>query len=318
MARILGLDGGGTKTIAAVVDDKGEVVAFVSGKGLDPTSDKGWERSLADMIAPFGSLDAATLGLPFHSEIPEISARQIAVASALIGPQARVINDVAVAFEGALAGQDGVLVLAGTGSMAWARGAKGTCRVGGWGNAFGDEGSAYWIGREALAQVSRHLDGRQPAAAFAQGILTSLGIAGDALMDWVYRQNSSRAAIASVARHVSALAAQGDADAQALMDVAAVHLSLLGSTAARICGAALPLRWSFAGGVFSDARLRRAVTAELGTQPVPPRLPPVGGAVLSAAKAAGWTVDETFIEKLARSLSSESAREPTNQQELPK
>jgi glucosamine kinase len=171
MDHVLGLDSGGTKTLAVVADRSGRVVAAANGEGLDPTAHDQWQARLAAMIAPFGPVVAATLGLPFHGEIAEISAQQQAVAKSLVGEQAQVVNDVAVAFEGALAGQDGILILAGTGSMAWARGRHGTVRVGGWGDAFGDEGSAYWIGREALGLVSQHLDGRADSPAFADGIL---------------------------------------------------------------------------------------------------------------------------------------------------
>ena len=302
MARVLGLDSGGTKTIAAVADRSGRVVARVSGEGLDPTAGDGWEVRLAGLVAPLGPVDAATLGMPFHGEIPEISARQISVATALFGASVQVLNDVAVGFEGALAGRDGVLILAGTGSMAWARGPLGTVRTGGWGDVFGDEGSAFWIGREALGMVSRHLDGRNPSAAFAQGVLGRLGIAGSDLIGWTYRQDHLRAGIAAVAVHVSDLADHGDAEARRLMQRAAAHLSELGRAAAEASGTGAPLLWSVAGGVFRDATLSGAVTALMASDPVPPRLPPVGGAILSAARAAGWAADDAFITRLNRSL----------------
>lgn len=306
--RVLGLDSGGTKTIAVISDPTGSVVSMAFSDGLDPTAGDAWETALAALIAPLGAVGAAALGLPFHGEIERISARQIAVARALIGPQAQVFNDVAMAFEGALAGQDGVLILAGTGSMAWARGILGTCRTGGWGDAFGDEGSAYWIGREALGLVSKHLDGRRPAAEFASGILAALGIAGDDLIGWTYGLAQRRAGIATIAGHVSALAASGDIQAQALMNHAAVHLSALGQAAAKASGSTQPLRWSFAGGAFNDASLQKSVTARMKADPIAPQLPPVGGAVLSAAKAAGWRVDAGFIEQLNRSLSEQMPR----------
>ncbi len=307
MDRVLGLDGGGTKTLVAIADRTGAVVATATGPGLDPTNGPGWEARLTALIGPVGPVASATLGLPFHGEIPEISARQIAVAASLIGPQTRVLNDVAVAFEGALAGSDGVLILAGTGSMAWARGPLGTVRTGGWGEAFGDEGSAHWIGREALALVSQHLDGRRNAPAFARQILHRLGIGGDQLLGWTYQQASLRAAVASVAVHVSALSAEGDPAAQGIIDRGASHLAAHGRAAAAVSGAPEPLRWSYAGGVFNDARLASAVASRMKADPMPPRLQPVGGAVLDAARAAGWTVGPEFVGRLSQSLSQSLA-----------
>lgn len=299
--KVLGLDSGGTKTVAAVADRSGTIVAWAKCAGLDPTAGDGWEQLLAGLVTPLGRVDAAVLGLPFHGEMPAVSARQTAVAIALLGPETAVMNDVAVAFEGALAGEDGVLILAGTGSMAWARGPKGSTRSGGWGNAFGDEGSAYWIGREALALVSMHLDGRKSCQAFADDMLAALGIGPDDLIGWAYSANS-RAKIASVARHVSALA---NPDAQALMQHAAAHLTVLGKAVARTSGASAPLRWSYAGGVFNDLLLRQSVSAQMGSAPVPPRLSPVGGAILAAARHANWPIDIEFIQRLSASLTAQ-------------
>ncbi len=144
---VLGLDSGGSKTEAVVINRAGRVLLRRRDTGLDPTAAPGWEARLGLLAAEIGPVSGAVLGLPCHGEIAAISARQVAVVADLFGPQAVVMNDVAVAFHGALAGADGVLVLAGTGSMAWAHGPLGTHRVGGWGHLFGDEGSAHWIGR---------------------------------------------------------------------------------------------------------------------------------------------------------------------------
>jgi glucosamine kinase len=301
--RVMGLDSGGTKTVAAVVDRAGHVLSHQSGAGLDPHAGPDWEARLKSFADRLGPVDAAVLGLPCHGEIPDVSARQIDVAIALFGARTEVLNDVAVAFEGAFGGGDGVLILSGTGSMAWAQGPSGTVRVGGWGDAFGDEGSAHWIGREALATVSRHLDGRQLHPTFAQGLLTRLGLQDHGVMAWTYGQANPRAAIAGVARDVSALADAGVAEAVSILQVAARHLAEQGRTAARLSGAVTPLRWAVSGSVTQDQTLRVALGAAMGCAPVPARLPPVGGAVLRAARAAGWTADHAFIDRLATGLS---------------
>ena len=300
MGRVLGLDGGGTKTDAVVVDSTGHVLARQRTDGLDPTLGIGWEAALSDIAKRLGPVTAAVLGLPFHGEIADLSARQTALAAALFGPGSRVVNDVAVAFEGASAGADGVLVLAGTGSMAWSRGPLGEHRVGGWGDAFGDEGSAYWIGRTALARISHQLDGRIAATGFADAMLTRLGIGGSDLIRWTYGLENQRAGIAALAATVSNLALQGSADAKAIMTDAAQHLAELGLTAARLCGE--PHRWSFAGGAMSDATLMNVLTSAMGCTPTPPELPPVGGAALAAAKAAGWDIGPDFIARLKAEL----------------
>lgn len=300
MSRVLGIDGGGTKTEAVVADAEGRVVWRARVGGLDPTAGPEWEALLGQLSRDAGPVDGAALGLPCHGEIADISRRQMRVAAQLFGVTVRVANDVALAFEGALAGGDGVLVLAGTGSMAWARGPLGTHRVGGWGDLFGDEGSAYWIGREALARVSRELDGRNPGTGFTEALLRRIGIAPGELSAWAYGPEQ-RPRIAGIAADVSALSQAGDAVARGLMQAAGEELGLLGRTAARRCGT--PDRWSFAGGVMADPTVLETLTAAMGIPPQPPVLPPVGGAILAAAKAAGWTTGSTFLRHLKRELS---------------
>lgn len=299
MTKVLGIDGGGTKTDAAVVDAEGRVVWRERVGGLDPTAGPEWEGVLETLCQKAGPVEHAALGLPYHGEIREISQRQQQVAERLFGTSVTVANDVALAFEGALAGGDGVLVLAGTGSMAWARGPAGTHRVGGWGDLFGDEGSAYWIGREALAQISRELDGREDGTGFVAAMLHRIGIGPGELSAWAYGPES-RARIAGLAAEVSALSLSGDAVAGAVMQAAGEELGLLGQTAARLCGT--EGRWSFAGGVMADPTVMATLTAAMGCPPLPPVLPPVGGAVLAAAKAAGWATGSTFLHRLKQEL----------------
>ncbi|MEO5613596.1 MAG: BadF/BadG/BcrA/BcrD ATPase family protein [Cypionkella sp.] len=296
MDRILGLDSGGSKTEAVVINRAGRVLARARTEGLDPTAGTDWEARLGALAAEIGPVSGAVLGLPCHGEIAAVSARQVAAAADLFGPQAVVMNDVAVAFHGALAGADGVLVLAGTGSMAWARGPLGVHRVGGWGHLFGDEGSAYWIGRATLGLASQHLDGRKPPSGFAHGLLRAMGVAAQDLLGWTYGQDT-RAGVASVAAMVSRLADAGVIEAVGLMTEAAGHLALTGQTAGRLAGLDAPLRWSFAGGVMQDATVMAALIAALGL-PMPPVLPPVGGAALAAAAAAGWSTGPNFIATL--------------------
>ena len=297
---VLGLDGGGSKTDAVVINRAGRVLTRVRAEGLDPLAGEGWQARLAGLAAPLGPVSAAVLGLPCHGEIAAVSTQQLAVVVDLFGPHAVVLNDVAVAFNGALAGGEGVLALAGTGSMAWARGPGGVHRVGGWGHLFGDEGSAHWIGRAAMALASQHLDGRKPPSGFAHGMLREMGVAAEDLLGWSFAQNP-RAGLASVAALVSRLADAGVVEAVELMDEAAGHLAQAGQTAGRLAGLDAPLRWSFAGGVMQDATVMAALIAALGP-PMPPVLPPVGGAALAAATAAGWPTGPEFTATLQMEL----------------
>ncbi|WP_397453298.1 N-acetylglucosamine kinase [Pseudomonas sp. NA-150] len=311
---ILGLDSGGSKTLVAVADRHGQVLQLLAGSGLDPLANPQWQDSLEQLLSPLHpqlhDLQAAVLGLPLHGEIDRYSRLQQHVAQRLLPCPARVQNDVRIAFDGALVNRPGVLLLAGTGSMAWAslNGPDAEhIRIGGWGDIFGDEGSAYWIGREALGWVSRSIDGRAHCPGLTQATLAHLGLGADELLAWCYGLENRRAGLAALAELVSRLAEHGDPHATALLASAAVHLADHVSTAWRALGRSGLPTWSYAGGVFANRSLLTQVSHHLGCLPSPPRLPPVGGALLRAAQEAGWNPDDNWVDTLALSLANNSS-----------
>ena len=304
---VFALDGGGTKTLAAVVDRDATLVSMQRHPSVDPFAYPDWPETLRAIVAALQPwqerVAGAVLALACHGEVPRVSERQRAEARGLLSCPHEVINDVEAAFDGALAGTPGVLLLAGTGSMAWAGDGQRTMRCGGWGEMFGDEGSAFWIGREALGEASRALDGRSPHMAFAEQLLDLLGLEPDQLLDWCMGLPAHRAAIASLALHVDTMAETCDPAACAILQRAADALE----AHARACVHRLALgpdwAWSYAGSAFGSRAIMARVTEQLGRPPRPPRLPPVGGAVLRAARNAGWTIDDQWIERLNAALS---------------
>jgi len=313
MDHVLGLDGGGTKTLTAIADRTGAVVGMTGGPSLDPTVTKNWPNLLSESLAGASkglhAPVAAVLGLSFHDEIARFTAMQEEVAASLL-PNSKVAveNDVRIAFDGAFASGGGVLLLAGTGSMAWAS-VNGPgdrhYRVGGWGDAFGDEGSAYWIGRESLAVATQGLDGRLDGAeGFARNLLEALSISSEGLIDWVYSIASQRSAIAAVARHTADIAVSGCTHAQEIIGRACDHLARHVAAAEKLLSYPEGKRaaWSYAGGVFGSAAILDGVRRRIGTPPVEPVLPPIGGAVVHAARMAGWAVDDDFIGRLRATL----------------
>lgn len=303
---VLGLDGGGSKTVAALADRDGTVMTLRHGGALDPFGNPQWRSDLAAIVRGFdgtaGELQRVVLGLSCHTEIETVSAEQRGFAETLFAAPVDVLNDVHVAFEGALAGRPGVLSLAGTGSMAWAGDGRGLHRrTGGWGDLIGDEGSSYWVGREALAETSRALDGRTDNAAFAKSILDHLAIRAGDLIGWVYGLRNRRTTVAALAMAVDARAEAGDPAALTLMRAAADHLCVQVETAWRLVDVPGSLVWSHAGGLFNSLTVQRRARERLGP-PIEPELPPVGGALLEAAKRAGWTTDRAWRASLAASL----------------
>ncbi len=306
---ILGLDGGGTKTLLAVAARDGSVLLTKRTATVDPFAEAAWPdalaRSLASARPVLPRLAGAVLGLPCFGEVADLSRRQQDVAHRLLPVHHDVVNDVQAAFTGALAGRPGILLLAGTGSMAWAGNGRREMRVGGWGDAFGDEGSAFWIGREALSLVGRALDGRSPQAGFAQNLLGRLGLKASELAGWCYGQETRRrAAIAGVARVIDAMAEAGDAAAHSLLTRAADHLADHAQACRTALGLSQEAAWSHAGGVFASRAVMMRVTERLGAPPQEPRLSPVGGALLRAAQLSGWPTDTVWIDRLHQALST--------------
>jgi N-acetylglucosamine kinase-like BadF-type ATPase len=301
---VLGLDGGGSKTELAIADMRGTVLAFERGIGLDPLADPEWETTLRQLLRRAAGLLPFTrrcaLALPAYGEAPAVSARQAEVVARALTAEHILLNDVHAAQIGAFAGGPGVLLLAGTGSMVWSVDRDGrSSRVGGWGDAFGDEGSGFWVGREALSLATRGLDGRADAAAFARGLLERIGVEPDGLLAWCWSLPNRRAGIAALAGLVDIMAAGGDAQAADLLARAADHLVAHVRAAGASVRGGLP--WSFAGGLFNSGTVSLHATARLGP-PQTPALPPVGGAVLHAARAAGWDAGPDWVANLAEGL----------------
>lgn len=309
MSLVMGLDSGGTKTIMAFADRQGNVTSMQHAKGLDPSAGDGWVDALRDLVGfnPYNMqrTKASVLGLPYYGELSAFSRAQRSIVQELIPNKSLILNDVRVAFDGAFANKSGVLVLAGTGSMAWASTNEHNAphiRVGGWGDAFGDEGSAFWIGREALGIVSHDLDGREASLPFREAILSALKLEPDELMGWCYGLENKRVGIASLAFNVSDLAIIGDTTAIEILHRSAKHLANHAQVAWAQTNSQNPMVWSYAGGVFSNQIVLKRVTALMGCDPTPPRLAPIGGAILHAAKLAGWSIDEHWLDRLAASL----------------
>ena len=305
---IFGLDSGGTKTIIALADRDGHVCSLRRGPSLDPFAVQDWPDRLTVLIeewAPkWSTVVGGAFGLPCYGESVAISAWQRDVAASLLKVPHLVLNDVRVAFDGALAGKDGVLILSGTGSMAWAGSADRDTRVGGWGDVFGDEGSANWIGREALSLATRALDGRAPDRGFARALIDRLGWSAEDLVGRLLASRNRRSDVATVARTVDDLADSGCTMAQRLLESAGDHLADHADAAVALLNLPVGYAWSYAGGVFGSRTVMRQVIRRIGYTPEAPCLPPVGGALLRAAQLSDWTVDGKWIAELSRTLSA--------------
>lgn len=259
---VVGVDGGGTKTHVIVADGEGRQLAEAFGPGSATGPDRA-DRS-AEIIGAVVREALATTGLSAASvrvmlagvagagRSREAQSLVAALENLRLADEVAVVGDGEIALTDAFDERAGIILIAGTGSIAYGRGMSGDiARCGGWGPVFGDEGSGAWIGRRALGIVAGAADGREPATALTGAILTAAQVNDPSeLIPWgIAATPMDFAALAPV---VFNAAASGDIRANSLLGLAVEELVLhVRGLAIRLFGddrAAIPV--ALAGGLM--------------------------------------------------------------------
>src|SRR5437899_1484782 len=175
---VLGIDAGGTKTVCLLADERGVILSEGRGSGanLHAAGELAVEKVLHEVMeTAIGdrAIEPAAICLGIAGVDREDEAQIVRGIMRRIGHRSRVlvVNDALIALVAGAQDAPGIVIIAGTGSIAYGRNAAGeAARAGGWGHMIGDEGSGYWIGREALAAVMRAGDGRGPATRLTDDI----------------------------------------------------------------------------------------------------------------------------------------------------
>lgn len=269
---VLGLDVGGTKTVGQLANDTGEVLREARGPGanLQAAGELGVEKVLHQVIDDAlakseGLLDAICVGMAGVDRAADAAVVRAILARIGHRAQSVVVNDALIALEAGVSSGPGIVLVAGTGSIAYGRdGQHRAARAGGWGYVLGDEGSGYWLGRQALRSVVRASDGRGPATMLTPRILAHYQIArAYDLVHEIYNGGLKPSAVAALASHVQSAAAEGDQVARELIRVGAHELA----SAARSVAVRLSLQKPaivLAGGIFRAVPLlRERVTNDL-------------------------------------------------------
>jgi len=230
---VLGIDVGGTKTACLLADEQERVLAEgrEEGANLQGAGELALEKVLHAVMEH--TLDgtgitpsAICLGIAgVDRASDEAVVRSI---MSRIGYKARilVVNDALIALQAGVNDGPGIVIVSGTGSIAYGRNEQGEAsRAGGWGYVLGDEGSGYWIGRLALRAVVRHADGRGRVTSLTPHLLNHFGVQrASELIHQVYHEELSPRSIAAAARYVQHARDEGDVVAIAILNRAADEL----------------------------------------------------------------------------------------------
>lgn len=265
---VVGADMGGTSSRVVVYHDDTER-GRAEGPGSPMRLGEGnrLATALADLARPLlmrgrtVRADALVVGAAGAGREGERAELQLALEQQRLAWRVIVTTDAELARAAAFGGAPGVLLIAGTGSIAVARDVRGQSRrVGGLGWRMGDQGSAYWIGARALEAVGAMHDGLGSVTHLAETLCTAAKVAGIAgLVQWSTTATSAQ--VAALGPAVLDCAGDGDQVAMHLRDAAAEALAQLAMAAG---GGQLPIAMS--GGLLAPGRpLRDRVAAALET-----------------------------------------------------
>ena len=321
MKVILAIDGGGSRTRCLAISRDWKIL----GAGAGGASN----HLLVDKRIVRTSLDQAIKAALAAADIT--SADVVCVSAGLAGvdydgagademrnlfcefgfADAVINGDMVIAHTGALAGEAGVLALAGTGSCILGIDATGKrVKVGGWGPVYGDEGSAHRIGQMGLRAAARAFDGRGEKTALLDAILKEFGISDfQKTIELVYLRGMQPREIAALSRVAYKVAEAGDKAAIKIFAQAGEELAE--SVAAAIRRLNLQeTNVSYQGAVLESCAIVRERLAECLKKDFPnieiiaPKFAPVIGAFLLGCKAVGWTIDENDLKTGAQASRS--------------
>lgn len=301
MKYVAGIDGGQSATKAAVADERGRVLATANAGPADEIWQSAASTRMHDALN--GALDAARRaagldrGVVFEAIVAGVSGyegRLYGVRPSLPARRFTLVHDAAVAHAGAFDGGSGVAVIAGTGSIAYVVDDEGNAGAhGGLGYVFGDEGSAFWIAKAALAAAAEH-DAHCIVTEVATEHFSKSSIRE--IFAAFYHGELDRERLAAFARIVIEVAEHkgGEKDPCALRTVASAHEHLARLACRAACD---PWRWSaspraaFVGGLTASASFKSGVYAAVRTAApqmriVEPAYAPVLGAVVLALREA--------------------------------
>jgi N-acetylglucosamine kinase-like BadF-type ATPase len=306
MKLFLGVDGGQSGTTALIGDETGRILGRGEAGPCNHTAAGEGRARLESAVRVSVAAACAAAGadpdtVQFESACFGMSGgpddkREILAALVRTGCLA-VTTDAVTALAGATEKGQGIVTIAGTGSIAFGRNAAGrVARAGGWGYVFGDEGGAFDIVRQAARAALRMEEGWGPATNLRQTLLAATDcLTANQMLHAFYTPEWPRSRVARLAPLVDRAASEGDGVAAQIITHAAQELALLAAAVrGQLWHEGETVEVAYIGGVFESAKLRERfrllVELESGNRCHPPLHGPAQGALLEAYRIVGMVV----------------------------
>jgi len=309
MRVFLGVDGGQSSTEALIGDESGQVIGCgTAGPCNHAAAGEGrarMESAVRESVAAACREAGLDPGVHFAAACFGMSGgpddKRDLIAAIVSAEKLVVTTDAEIALCGATETGQGIIVIAGTGSIALGRNPDARqARAGGWGYVFGDEGSAFDIVRQALRSALRMEEGWGPGTALRAVILqaTESASANEALHRF-YGPDWPRDRVAGLAPLVDTAANEADSVANEILNYSALQLAtLVTSVRGQLWKPGDPVEVAYTGGVFGSGivreRFRLLLELDAGTRCVPPKYRPAEGALREAWRVGGMKSDAGF------------------------
>ncbi len=320
---VLGIDAGGSKTVALLASADGRVVGEgrAGGANLRVHGELAVEKALDEAITralgdPPAVPAAVCLGIAGVDRLDDAHTLRGVMRRLGFRDHTLIVNDALIALVAGAGVPAGLVIVAGTGSIVYGVNAGGlAARSGGWGPVLADEGSGYWMGRRALVAVMREADGRGPRTALTALALERLGLTRpDDLVHEIYDSAERRQLVATLGPLVDEARRGGDVvAAEILREAAAELVAAASSVVSRLEMRGDVFQAFLSGGMFrSIPWLAAAVATRVGdlapraTSALLTAEPALGAVRLALAEAAGTARVPTYLATAAPALSRTS------------
>lgn len=282
MRYIIGIEGGGTESTYIAADFNNNILSRVTSGGTNITASpldqikSNIHASIKELVKAgnlnLGDCKAVCMGTAGVNRDKERMIMEDVISSIGIDCPIKVVNDSEIALAAATGKDEGIIVIAGTGSIAYGKNSEGiSCTAGGWGHLIGDEGSGYWIAKEAINRSLKSAEGIIPYTRLTQILMEHLGILRvEDFIGFVYHSPFDKRKIAALGPIVDKAYQLGDYEAKSILVEAADGLvSMTRSIIGRLGFEGKPIDIVIHGSVITKNQLVNQRFSKLVTDEYP-------------------------------------------------